>query len=266
MAEDEAGLLRAETPPPLEPGEPPWIDAFAIHDFAPRLQPARRDRAWMDAFDDRFPYRCLPLTMANGTGWEILCPAPLELSWTGGPRNSDISVKVLADWPPAGSIGGGHFTKGIMTFHTGYLFRTPPGWGVWCGGAPNWPKDGIYPLQGLIETDWLPFPFTMNWIFTRPGTVRFEKDEPFCFITLSEHGRIAESRPRRRRITDDPALEADYRAWSQSRAEFNKALRAREEAAVKSGWQRHYMQGVTPDGARVEGHVSKRRMRPFEES
>ena len=38
----------------------------------------------------------------------------------------------------------------------------------------------MQPLVGLIETDWLPFPFTMNWVFTRPGRVRLEKGEPFC--------------------------------------------------------------------------------------
>jgi hypothetical protein len=41
----------------------------------------------------------------------------------------------------------------------------------------NSPKDGIAPLTGVIETDWLPYPFTMNWQMTRPGSVRFDKDE-----------------------------------------------------------------------------------------
>jgi len=40
-------------------------------------------------------------------------------------------------------------------------------------GPPNWPKDGVYPLSGLVETDWLPFPFTMNWQMTRAGSVSF---------------------------------------------------------------------------------------------
>ena len=37
------------------------------------------------------------------------------------------------------------------------------------------------PLEGIIETDWAPFTFTMNWRFTRKRTwVTFEKDEPIC--------------------------------------------------------------------------------------
>ena len=55
-----------------------------------------------------------------------------------------------------------HFGSGVLTFHAGYLFRTPPGWAVWARGAPNTVKDGIVPLDGLVETDWLPFTFTMN--------------------------------------------------------------------------------------------------------
>ena len=48
------------------------LDCYKIYDVAPQLVPARSNRDWMDAFTDRHPYRCLPLTMANSTGWELL--------------------------------------------------------------------------------------------------------------------------------------------------------------------------------------------------
>ncbi len=48
---------------------------------------------------------------------------------------------------------------------------------MWVGGPPNHIKDGIQPLTGLVETDWLPFPFTMNWMFTRKGSVRWERGQ-----------------------------------------------------------------------------------------
>ncbi|MGH1560190.1 DUF6065 family protein [Caulobacter segnis] len=28
-------------------------------------------------------------------------------------------------------------TRGVVTFHTGYLFRTPPGWSLMAMGPPN---------------------------------------------------------------------------------------------------------------------------------
>ena len=45
---------------------------------------------------------------------------------------------------------------------------------MWAMGPPNHVKDGIQPLVGLVETDWLPFPFTMNWHLhpARPGALR----------------------------------------------------------------------------------------------
>jgi len=141
--------------------------------------------------------------------------------WTGSPdKNAFIP-----------SFATAHFRSGIVTFHTGYLFRTPPGWAVWCMGPPNWPKDGVYPLSGLVETDWLPFPFTMNWQMTRAGSVSFEKGEPFCFITLSEHMRLEEITPKVKRLSGS------------------------------AGWQRHYMRGETSEGKTgSEDHLTKRRL------
>src|SRR5262245_59488229 len=67
-----------------------------------------------------------------------------------------------------------HFGNGVLTFPVGYLFRTDPGVAVWARGIPNYAKDGIVALDGVIETDWLCFTFTMNWQCTRPGLVVFE--------------------------------------------------------------------------------------------
>ena len=43
------------------------------------------------------------------------------------------------------------------------------GWNTFVTGPMNGIKDGIAPLSGVIETDWSPYSFTMNWRFTRPG-------------------------------------------------------------------------------------------------
>ena len=85
-------------------------------------------------------------------------------------------------------------------------------------------KDGAVALDGLVETDWLPFPFTMNWKFTRPGVIRFEADEPFCFISLAPHGVMDEVQPKVARLEDDPKLKLAYDTWSASRADFGKRL------------------------------------------
>lgn len=61
------------------------LECYKIYDIAPEIVPGRSTRDWMDAFPDRQPYRCLPLSMANSTGWEILCPMDIKIQWNGGP-------------------------------------------------------------------------------------------------------------------------------------------------------------------------------------
>lgn len=227
------------------------LDCFALVDSPPPLVPGRPGRAWMEAFDIRFPYRCLPLTIANASGWELLCPAPFEATWDGGAARAALRLG-----PGAEGLAESHFGGGVLTFHTGWLFRTPPGWATWVTGAPNHAKDGIAPLTGLVETDWLPFPFTMNWRMTRPGTVRFEAGEPFAFLTLAEHRRLDAVQPVVRRLVDAPALAADYAAWRDRRAGFLDRRAAGDPATLRQVWERAYF-----DGAGAEGHVQKRRLR-----
>lgn len=237
------------------------LDCYRIYQHGPEIVPGRAQRDWMDAFEDRHPYRCLPLTMANSTGWEILCPIDLKIVWDGGPLEHNISFSTTGDPKYIESFADSHFRRGIVTFHTGHLFRTPPGWGVWATGAPNFFKDGIAPLTGLVETDWLPFPFTMNWQMTRPGEVVFRKGEPFCFITLMEHKKLEEVQPQLRYLSNNEDLSKEYKAWSESRGDFNKRLKSMEEGAMKERWQRHYMRGQKVSGGDADGHQTKRRLK-----
>ena len=160
------------------------------------------------------------------------------------------------------AIATSHFGSGILTFHAGYIFVTDPGWGLNVRGAPNFVKDGIQALEGLVETDWLPFPFTMNWRFTRPGTVRFEQGEPLAFVAPTRHLLLDEIQPEIREIRDEPELERRYAEWRDRRAGFISALSANEPEAVKQGWQRNYSRGTHPGGeAGPDTHVLKRALK-----
>jgi len=239
------------------------LECFTTIDDPPRLIPGRPERPWMDAFGGRTPYRCLPLTMANTTGWEILCPFGFTAEWRGGVATGDITI--TADEPgldPRGFVIS-HFAYATLTFHTGYLFRTQPGWAVLASGAPNHLKHGIQPLTGLVETDWLPFPFTMNWLFTAPGRVRFEKGEPFCFINVVEHRKLDRFEPVVRTLESEPELKDQYAVWSTSRNEFNAKLQARDPETLKESWQRFYFKGQPPErgGPAPADHVHKRRLK-----
>lgn len=238
-----------------------FLDAYKTMEHPPKLVPGGSKRDWMDDTVDRFAYRCLPLTMANASGWDMTCPYTIDMEWNGGPEASDLIISSPDKTASQAEIATSHFKTGIVTFHTGYLFKTPPGWAVWCMGPPNWPKDGIYPLSGVIETDWLPFTFTMNWQMTRPGKVRFERGEPFCFITMVEHNRLEEIKPVIRNMSSNKELAREYKDWSEKRTDFAAKLENLDPKTVKEGWQRHYMQGGKTDGSKgSEDHKTKRRL------
>lgn len=242
----------------------PALECFALVPNPPQIVPGRVERPWMDEFTGRWAYRCLPMTVANASGWELLCPVGFSLEWNGGAAASDVTV--IPDDPTLdiSAFVKSHFSCGTVTFDLQYLFRTSPEWAVWCRGPPNAPKHGIAALDGVIETDWLPQPFTMNWLFTAPGRVRFEADEPFCFITLLRHQEIDGVQPVGRAIEDAPDLQAQMLAWGESRTEFTKRRDVDfDPAARKEMWQRFYFKGEPPAGGgpAPERHVNKRRLR-----
>ena len=243
------------------------LECFTMTTYPPEIVPGRPDRDWMDAFQSRFPYRCLPLVMANTTGWEILCPTDFTVIWNGGPAKDDLVVTCDAD--PDYSLEhlvSSHFTHGVLTFHTGYMFRTPPGWSLWAGGPPNQVKDGIVPLTGLVETDWLPFPFTMNWRMTRPGMISFRKGEAFCFFNVVQNKAQDDIQPVIKPLESDPDLKAQFQAWAKMRSEFNASLMRGDPGAIKEAWQKFYFKGEKPlaSGETVphDGeHVNRRRLK-----
>jgi len=219
----------------------------------------------MDRFSDRHAYRCLPLSMANSSGWELLCPVGFTAEWNGGMTAADLVVTADHPFPDFDYFAKSHFAHGVLTLHPGYLFRTPEAWSMWVMGPPNHIKDGVQPLVGLVETDWLPFPFTMNWHFTRPGRIRFAKGEPFCFITLAQDRSLESFELVQRRLEADSELFGQYEAWRKQRDDFNRAISRQNPEAMKAAWQRYYFRGEFPEetGPAPKSHVNRRRMQPL---
>ena len=164
-------------------GEPPKIVAAPV------------ERDWMDRTDQGFAYRCLPLNIANAHGWLLLNPVPFVAQWNGGPEVGAVDLFAHAADSPL--LASSHFGHGVLTFNVNALFRTEPGYDLMVTGPLNQPKDGIQPLTGVVETDWSPFTFTMNWKFTRKHSpIAFERDEPFCMILPLKRGLVEEGRAR----------------------------------------------------------------------
>ncbi|MGH6956283.1 MAG: DUF6065 family protein, partial [Caulobacteraceae bacterium] len=243
------------------------LTCFVHPGWAPLIRPAPATRAWMDATPESFAYRCLPLDIANAHGWEVLCPCAFEAEWDGGTGVEAIRIKLDADADLARAPVS-LFGQGVLTFHVEGLFRTPPGWNLWVGGSPNRMKDAIQPLTAVVETDWAPFTFTMNWRFTRRRhPVRFEAMEPIAFVFPVRRADIEAFRPRFATLESDPELMARFSAWSGARDDFHRQMREAPPAAASEKWQKHYYRGVDMAGeALVADHKARLRLKPFDRS
>jgi Family of unknown function (DUF6065) len=158
-----------------------------------------------------------------------------------------------------------HFGHGILTFHIPCLFRTEPGIDLLVQGPVNRPKDAIAPLSGIVETDWAPYTFTMNWQFTRPGiAVRFEKGEPFCHVWPLQRGALQTVEPEVHPLSQAAELKQQYEAWNTSRLAFNSELKQPGSEAHAQKWQKLYHQGLLPDGSETTAdHRTRLRLKPF---
>jgi hypothetical protein len=226
------------------------------------IRPAPLDRDWMNATFERHAYRCLPLNIANGYGWEILCTSGFTARWNGGTGIDAVAVEPDAGAPASAAS---HFGYGTLTFHLECLFRTGPGTDLMVQGPINRPKDAIAPLSGIVETDWSPYSFTMNWLFTRPDTViRFEKGEPCCHIFPVRRGELEAIKPELRPLADDPELKRQHDVWMEGRGWFNARLKRPGSQARAEKWQKLYQRGVDVEGREaVVDHRTRLRLKPF---
>ena len=225
--------------------------------------PASQSREWMDETNGRFAYRCLPLLIANQSGWFLINSQKLCITWNGGRSAADLRIEAPDGRP---KLASSHFGHGIVTWDVPYLFRTSPGYDLWVRGPSNWPKDGICPLDGVVETDWLGSTFSINWQMTRiDHEAIFEPGEPLAMIAPQPRSELESFRCEIRDIESDDAVLADYRRWEEQRNDFIRRLKQKDPDAQKQGWERHYFRGIKVSGEPADEHRTRLNLRQFED-
>ena len=199
---------------------------FITRDDAPQITPAPVSRTWMSETREGWPTRCLPMLIANQSGWELRNPSAFTATWMG--QANDVDVMITPDKRDAGQfLPLSHFGNGILTWKLPLLFRTPPGYNLLVRGPANYPKDAVCPLEGIVETDWASASFSMSWKLTRKlMPVRFEVDEPICMIVPQRRGDLEEFAPELRLIESDEDLQRQHEFFLHSRdaAKANRAV------------------------------------------
>jgi hypothetical protein len=218
----------------------------------------------MDETVNGFAYRCLPLDIANVHGWCILNSVPFTAQWNGENGLDAIRIE-YTDIEGMQMRASSHFGYGILTFHVNGLFRTDPGFDLWVAGPTNMFKDGIQPMSGVIETDWAPSTFTMNWRFTRKHTpIAFERHEPICMFFPVQRGLIETIEPEFCPLESNPELSTAYSAWAASRKTFLEALPIEGSEAKRQGWEKDYFRGLAKKpSAQPVNHRTKINLKQF---
>ena len=133
-------------------------------DVSKLLEPlsGKTKREW---FNSHF-YYCLPLTIANQYGFIIKAAYDFSVVWHDDPHPDALEIKFKEQKNNQALIK--HFGSGILTIANPWHVRTPPGINIMTIAPPNMPKDGIFHINGVVETDNLQRDFSFNLKITRP--------------------------------------------------------------------------------------------------
>lgn len=197
-------------------------------------------RKWMDEYVHM--YRCLPMTIANQNGWVIPSPCDIHVVWFGGQDTKSMHFWLDKQFNVEKSWVKCHFVGGVITFEFDFVIKTNPGTNLIIRGAPNFFIDGVTPLEGVVETDWLNFSFTMNWRMTQPNkVVTFKKGDPICFIQPIPHSYAESFSFDIEFMEDNPELLEQFNAHLASRVKFSND---KIQGKHSEHWQKHYFTGT----------------------
>ena len=210
----------------------PGLEGLRIEDH---LRPAKVKRDWMDGIPQQYVYRCIPLLAANTMGWELLNPATSHVSWSGGDLTNTLTIRTEVQSPFS---AGSHFGTGIVTWYVPFLFRTSADLGLIVTGPANHGHNHAVPLDAFIRTDWLPFPFTMNWRLTATDTeVTFKAGEPLARILPFPLALIEDTQLEVTDLASDQGFMAEVEAFGRARQQNVAKQQADARRAQETGEQ-----------------------------
>ena len=224
------------------------------------LEPAPTRRDWMDQTQGKAANRCLPLTMANQAGWVIRCPVRFKATWNGKTEPAGTTL----EFPEQEKLYAPQITKyfgsGIITFSLPWLFRTSEPYGMLVRGPTNFFMQDVAPLDGLVETNWAPYTFTMNWKIMKPRTaVWFRKGDPICMIVPFQMELLEQVQPRIASLDSDPELRDEFNLWVHTRAMQNQRS-AQQGSQI---FALDYIRGKGTFGEKAVTHRTGLKIAPF---
>lgn len=203
--------LKSASPSPViqplkPPNQPQIVTAYALHTQPVPLQPSVMEQA---PAPNLTPAPLNRAEMAQRT-WQLCCPVAFTACWNGGSRAEDITLHLTTGASTQPAFVQSNLGQGLLTFYPGYQFKTASDWLLWVRGPHNLFKDGLAPLESLVDASLLPCSIAIHWQFTRPGqTIHFAAGEPFATLLLYPQAALATMAVEIGQLTDnadtDPA-------------------------------------------------------------
>lgn len=222
------------------------------------IEPAARSRDWMDRTPRKSAYWCLPITMANQAGWVVKLPGTAVATWNGKDTPDSVKLEFPGKQNLLKGLASTNFGAGIVSFALPWVFKTSPGTGLWVRGIPNTHTPDCVPLEGIVETDWSPFPFTMNYrIVKRNTAVYFPEGMELCLLSPVRIDLFDAVVPSMRNATEDPELVEELKRHSIKRRQQVGSLPPDADTLDSKGMPKpvlDYYKGTKTDGQAAEQH------------
>jgi len=206
----------------------------------PEIKQSRFNRDWMDATYNKHAYQCLPLTVANVTGWELILQQDVLVQWDGGNTVPRILEGEKFDDRPIAIPS----IIGMMSFTTGWAFNTEDGYSTWISGSPNYFVDGAVPLTASIPSYWWPDEFNMNWQITKvKEPVLFPKGMPIMHFVIYPNTLLESTEIVVENLWDKPQLMDARQSYGNAKSE-----KMRDESWT---WMKGIKTGLDENGERI---------------
>lgn len=208
--------------------------------MAPKVLQSRVKRDWMDETYNKHAYQCMPMTVANVMGWELVLKEDLVVQWAGG----NSTVTVLSGGEQDGRQVAFPSIVGIISIGMGWTINTEPGYATWVTGSPNYFIDGAVPLAATIPSSWWPDEVQMNWKITKVNEpVTFPAGTPYCFFTVYPEGLLESVEFEVSNIWDKPDL-------IESRVKYSD-MKMKNQEENPWTWTKGIKTGLDADGNKI---------------
>ncbi len=260
----------AETPDTSHSAEPAQtLTAYRLGDTTGwKIEPPSRAREWMDNTPRKAAYWCLPITMANQAGWVVRLPGTVCATWNGKTAPDAVKLEFPGKTNRLKGLVSTNFGGGIVSFALPWVFKTADGTGLWVRGEPNSYTPDCVPLEGIVETDWAPFPFTMNYrIVKRNAQVYFPEGMALCLLAPVKMDLFEATAPSMVNITEEPELMEEIKRHGEKRKMQTGQLKADEGMRDSKGNMKpvlDYYKGETTQGEKHAKHRKAFEIQRFE--